>query len=58
MPTRQMALKADYWDCSLTVDACCAQLRKALPNSTADDLTKMFTMLPEQVGLVPWSALC
>jgi hypothetical protein len=51
----QMAVKADYWDSTATLSACCAQLREALasPTFTAEALAQFASLLPEQVCHVP-----
>ncbi len=43
----QMAVKADYWDCTVTVSACCAKLREGMTSAdfTGDQLTLLLTLL-------------
>ncbi len=50
-----MALKADYWDCTATLGACCAKMQEALksPTLTAAALTQLSTtLLPQQVCIL------
>ncbi len=48
-----MAVKADYWDCTATLNACLTQLRAALasPTLTAAVFSHLITVLPEQVDV-------